>query len=199
MAQRKSLTQMAHEQVRSIVRRGDVVIDATAGNGHDTLFLLELVGEGGVVYSFDIQQVAIDRTCKRVDDSYSISDDPEQRPELIALCQSHSLMSEAIRKEHKGKIACVMFNLGYLPLGDKSIVTSSADTLQAIAQAMKLLSPTGCLCILAYTGHPGGQEESDAVASLLSEEFGQRGVLTRFPKEDVPGSPVLFLARLNLS
>lgn len=198
MGQRKSLTQMAHDQVRAIVRAGDVVIDATAGNGHDTLFLMQLVGPTGVAYSFDIQQVAIDRTCRRVDDFYSISDNHKQRPELIALCQNHSRISEFIGEAHKGKIACVMFNLGYLPSGDKSIVTSSADTLRSIADAKKMLSPTGCLCILAYTGHPGGQEEADAVAALLSEEFQEpRGVLTKFPEVDVPGSPILFLARFK--
>ncbi len=41
---------------------GDTVVDATAGNGNDTLYLANLVGATGRVYSFDIQAQAIENT-----------------------------------------------------------------------------------------------------------------------------------------
>ena len=41
----------ARQLFSETVNAGETVVDATAGNGNDTLFLAELVGENGHVYS----------------------------------------------------------------------------------------------------------------------------------------------------
>ena len=47
---------MAHAFLAEVVTKEDVVVDATMGNGHDTLFLAKLVKQ---VYAFDIQEQAV--------------------------------------------------------------------------------------------------------------------------------------------
>ena len=60
--QRISLVNVAHNLIKDVLHPGDIAIDATVGNGHDTLFLVEQVSPSGKVFGFDIQQAAIDST-----------------------------------------------------------------------------------------------------------------------------------------
>ena len=60
------ITKWCHHFIQNHVLPGDICIDATAGNGHDTVFLCHLVGSQGKVYAFDVQQQAIDRTRARL-------------------------------------------------------------------------------------------------------------------------------------
>src|SRR5512144_1655855 len=53
---------LAHFFLRVRVKPGDRVMDATCGNGHDTLFLAGLVGAGGTVFAFDVQEQALEKT-----------------------------------------------------------------------------------------------------------------------------------------
>ena len=55
-------TELTHLLISHIIKEGSRVVDATAGNGHDTFFLSNLVGETGKVFSYDIQEVAINNT-----------------------------------------------------------------------------------------------------------------------------------------
>lgn len=147
----------AHDWVARAVQPGARVVDATAGNGHDTLFLAELVGEGGLVYAFDIQPAAIASTRRAVEDAgYS------ERVELHTC--SHARMAEVV----PGGILAAMFNLGYLPGGDKCVTTTPAETLPALETAFRLLAPGGLLAVMCYPGHAGGREECDAVCAAWS-------------------------------
>lgn len=148
------VTEMAHDFVRRRLRPGEAAIDATAGNGHDTVFLAELVGPGGRVDAFDIQPEAISATRARV----------AAHPQVhLHLC-GHECLAEAV----PGTVAAAMFNLGYLPLGDKSIATRPENTLAALAAVGQLLVPGGILTAVVYPGHPGGSEEAAAVESWFS-------------------------------
>ena len=51
----KSARYLARDALLQAVNAGDTVVDATMGNGHDTLFLAEQVGPEGHVCAFDIQ------------------------------------------------------------------------------------------------------------------------------------------------
>lgn len=135
------------------VQKGDTVIDATAGNGHDTHFLATLTGDAGKVYAFDIQQPAIDATRERVREF--------QHVELIK--DSHAKISEYVTSA----ISAAVFNLGYLPKGDHSIITKAQSTLAAISQCLELLQENGVLLIVIYSGHDGGSEERDAVMEYV--------------------------------
>ncbi|WP_108307584.1 class I SAM-dependent methyltransferase [Metalysinibacillus jejuensis] len=57
---------MAKRFLAKVVAPGDVVIDATAGNGNETYYLAGLVGEQGKVYAFDIQQQALTATAQKL-------------------------------------------------------------------------------------------------------------------------------------
>lgn len=153
---RISLTAQAQALLRDHVLPGDIVIDATAGNGHDTLLLAELVGEAGQVFAFDNQADAIESTRSRL-----VQVGLERR--VILLCHGHEQMVQTIPESLHGRLKAVIFNLGYLPGGDKSHTTQTAITLSALTQAFKLLMPGGMLSIMAYTGHPGGRAEAEAI------------------------------------
>jgi Putative rRNA methylase len=57
-----------------------------------------------------------------------------------------------------------MFNLGYFPGGDHSVITRTGETLVALDAALAALKPGGILTVVCYPGHAGGDEESAAVA-----------------------------------
>jgi len=153
---RISLTDTAHQQVREVLQPGDIAIDATTGNGHDCLFLAGLVGETGHVFGFDIQSAALQATLAKLQE-VGVS----QRTTLIQA--SHADLDLHIPMNLQGKIKVIMFNLGYLPGGDKTIITQTESTLQALTKAGQMLADQGLLTIMAYPGHPGGALETQQV------------------------------------
>ena len=152
----KPLTEQAHAKIRALIFPGDIVIDATVGNGHDSLFMAELVGEQGRVLAVDIQQRAIDSAKRRLEQA-GLS----QR--VAWFCAGHENLSQLVPLDFHGRIKAIMFNLGYLPGADKSIRTRPDTTLGALQQAFGLLMQGGVLSVLAYTGHSGGKQETEAV------------------------------------
>jgi len=180
----KPLTELAHNAIRQHLLPDDVAIDATAGNGYDTGFLAECVGPSGYVYAFDIQAAAIQMTKERL----------QQRGNLnVGLLQhDHADMISFISAEHQQRIAAVMFNLGYLPGGDKGIMTEVDTTLQAIRQSLQLLKARGMMTIIGYTGHPGGKTETEAVHQLLLEAESEITFHIEMPTV-AENAPVLFL------
>ncbi|TAA69790.1 class I SAM-dependent methyltransferase [Planococcus salinarum] len=128
---------------------GDNVIDATAGNGYDTLFLAQLTAGSGKVYAFDIQEDAVHATRDRVKEFDNVD----------VILDSHANIGRYVKDE----IGAAVFNLGYLPKGDHSIITKAETTLSAIKQCVHLLKKNGLVVIVIYSGHEGGSEERDAV------------------------------------
>ena len=57
-----NLNLFAHYLVQKVLKPGDWAIDATAGNGKDTLFLAKTVTKSGQVFAFDIQDQALEMT-----------------------------------------------------------------------------------------------------------------------------------------
>lgn len=145
-----------HHILSEKLKPGDRAADATVGNGWDTLKLCELVGEKGKVYGFDIQKEAIQKTKERLRQAGC-----EDRAELF--CCSHSEANQRIH-EH---IQAFTMNLGYLPGGDKQIVTRSESTVAALKALTELLSSGGVGLVLVYYGHPGGSEEKAAVETFM--------------------------------
>lgn len=145
-------TKMAQSIVEKVIRENDVVVDATLGNGNDTLFLMELVPEGRV-YSFDIQASAIENYKK----AYG------ERKNISLIHDGH----ENINKYVSEKPRVIMFNLGYLPGGDESIITKSETTIEALGKSLQLLIPGGIISIVSYIGHKGGLNEAEEVLKLV--------------------------------
>lgn len=144
--------------LEDVIKEGDIVIDATMGNGYDTKYLAEKVGENGLVYSFDVQEEAIKSTKKRLEKAGLID-----RVNLIL--DGHQNMDMYVNKE----VSCVMFNLGYLPRAKHQVITKPETTLEAIKKSLELLKPNGIVSIAIYTGHEGGMEECDEVFGYVSK------------------------------
>lgn len=152
----KNSLYQSHEIAARTVKPGDHVIDATCGNGGDTLFLAGLAGEEGKVYSFDIQQEALDRTSDKLK-----KEGMYDRVELIH--DSHERMDDYVKE----KVRCVMFNLGYLPGGDHSIGTKGESTIAAVKRAMELLVVNGIITIVVYYGGDSGFDEKEEVLEFI--------------------------------
>lgn len=152
-----SLTQ-SHLYIERFVEEGDWVIDATAGNGNDTVMLAKLVGQTGHVFSFDVQQVALDRTGEKL-----VGLGLQDRVEL--LCDGHENLDRYV----KDKVKAVMFNLGYLPRGDHNIGTRAETTITAIEKSLELMVVGGIISIVVYHGGDSGFDEKIKVLEYLEK------------------------------
>jgi len=150
----------ARSLLKKAIQHGDIVVDATMGNGHDTLFLAQLVGNSGQVFSFDIQKEALISTEKRLIE-HNVQDIVH-----LSLC-GHEQVKSVIPADYHGKVTGAVFNLGYLPGGDKSIVTTSQTTIAAIEQLLEILAPAGIIVLVIYHGHPEGQKERDRLLQYV--------------------------------
>jgi predicted methyltransferase len=184
VTRRRPLTQIAQQRLAEVLADGSLVVDATVGNGHDTLFLAQQVGNSGLVWGFDVQASALAGARAQLAEQ-SLAD------RVTLLHTGHETMTRQLPARAHGKLSAVMFNLGYLPGSDKRITTLPATTLQALAESIANLRQDGLLSILAYRGHAGGQAEADAVADWLTARDGQDLTLEII---ESPG-PVLYLAR----
>ncbi|MCG7338402.1 class I SAM-dependent methyltransferase [Staphylococcus sp. ACRSN] len=147
----------AKSLITSHTHEDSIVIDATCGNGHDTLFLAEQV-PNGKVYGFDIQSTALQNTSEKTNHLNNVS--------LIQ--DGHERVKEYISNDDYGHIDVAIFNLGYLPKGDKSIVTKAETTIAAINNIFDLLSTEGIIILVIYHGHPEGKVEKDALHDFLT-------------------------------
>ncbi|WP_221566474.1 class I SAM-dependent methyltransferase [Alkalihalobacillus sp. TS-13] len=150
----------AKELLEKVVESGGVAVDATVGNGHDTQFLAELVGENGLVYGFDIQEDAIEATRNRLRENGL-----DGRVRLFQ--QSHAKVTDCVDDKYHGSVQGSIFNLGYLPGSDKSVITKPASTLMAIEGLMEILMPGGLIVLVVYYGHEGGPDEKDSLMAFL--------------------------------
>ncbi len=180
---RISLPETAHRIVREHLHDGGIAIDATLGNGHDTLFLAECVGEQGRVFGFDVQIEAMGATQNRLLQHRLLD-----RVKLIQA--SHAEMQQYVPQVFHGQVQAIMFNLGYLPGADKSVITQVGSTLVAVDAACGLLAGQGVITVLAYTGHAGGNEEARCLEQwcmqLASNNFETELVFSSHPKANAP-------------
>lgn len=143
----------SHNILKKYIEEGDIVLDATCGNGHDTAFLARLVGEKGKVKAIDIQKEAIENTKTRLRRK-------NLRHVVDLIRGDHSKIEDYLPDQ---EFQAVIFNLGYLPGGDKEIITRKETTLAALKQSLARISEGGVLVVVAYPGHEGGMQECEAV------------------------------------
>ena len=184
----KSARFLAEDVLRRVIRPGDTVVDATMGNGHDTLMLCEAVGPSGHVFAFDIQPQAVDSARTRLQE-HGMAD----RASLF--CAGHQEMDRYV----PAPVRAVVFNLGWLPGGDHSVTTRWETTRVAVRKALGLLMPLGVLVICAYPGHPEGDRERAELTALLSGLSNrQYNVLRQHFLNASPGAPECFvIQKLN--
>ncbi len=181
----RSARYLAAEALERGIGPGDTAVDATMGNGHDTLTLCRLVGPVGRVYAFDVQAAAVERTRERLRDAGML-----ERATLF--CIGHERMTEEV----KTPVTAVVFNLGWLPGGDHAVTTRWETTRQAVESALKLLKPLGLLVICAYPGHQEGQRERDALTEWLAQLPPQQFNALRHQFLNAgPGAPECFIVQ----
>ncbi|MCD8914839.1 class I SAM-dependent methyltransferase [Staphylococcus simulans] len=151
----------AKSLIQSHINSKSTVIDATCGNGHDTLFLAQHVPNGHV-YGFDIQAEAIEAAKEKVADFDNTT----------LIHDGHENVAKHIKAADL-PVDAAIFNLGYLPKGDKHIVTTSETTIQAIEAIFEMLSTEGIIVLVIYPGHPEGLVESETVFQYL-QNFDQQ-------------------------
>ncbi|AOZ92115.1 tRNA (mnm(5)s(2)U34)-methyltransferase [Paenibacillus crassostreae] len=181
-----SVLSFAHKIVSERIQPGDVAVDATIGTGADTLFLAKSVGPKGLVFGFDIQEEALSLTQQRLHQHTATSISP-----VTLLLRSHASMREALPLHYHGKLAAIMFNLGYLPATDsnKEIITETDSTITALETALELLRPGGVLTAVLYPGHPGGDLEAVSVrqwASTIPQSVAQSIIYQQLQRADAP-------------
>lgn len=153
-----SALDIAHKMIKLAVKPGDLCIDATAGNGHDTEFLCSLVGEGGKVIAMDIQQDAVNNTKARLSEAGF-----ESRAEVFYM--SHSDMDSVAKPESAD---CIVFNFGWLPGGDHNVFTRAETSVPAIEKALSVIKPGGLLVLCVYYGRNNGYSERDAIVDYVT-------------------------------
>lgn len=183
----RSARYLAADCLRQVILPGDRVVDATMGNGHDTCFLAELVGEHGHVDAFDLQADAVAHTERLLAEQGLL-------PRCTLNVRGHEHIAEYVREP----VRAAVFNLGWLPGGDKSVTTHWETTRAAVDACLTLLLPGGVCTICAYPGHPAGDEERCALTAYLSTLRPQEyNVLHQHFLNAGPGAPECFVVQKN--
>lgn len=154
-----SVLTLAHAAIDKHVRQGDFCIDATAGRGHDTAYLCNLVGETGRVLAMDIQEPAIESTRTLLEERGLLN-----RAQLVL--DSHGNMAKYAQEN---SAACITFNFGWLPGGDHSVFTQAESSIAALEQGLRLLRPGGIMSLCIYYGRQNGTAERDALLEYLRQ------------------------------
>ncbi len=184
------LTKQVHALLTGVLREGDIAVDATMGNGHDTVFLSQLLGPTGHVFAFDVQPDALRATAGRLAAS-ACGDN------VTLTCACHSAMGAHIPVAYHGIVTAVVLNLGYLPGSDRSVMTRSETTVRAIRVGFELLRVGGILTVLAYPGHSGGPEETAAAERTLDALIGREWIRRDLPHES-PRPRLLVIRRVGI-
>ena len=179
----KSARFWAREIIENALFSGARVIDATMGNGYDTMWLCELVGESGKVYAFDVQQEAVERTAQKLTTENLIS-----RASLF--CLGHEHMAEVVKEP----VDAVLFNLGWLPGAEHGVTTQTTTTLRAAEAALQLLKEEAVMTVCIYPGHEEGTREKHALLEWSAQLDDKRYDAMLKTYINQPNDPPLMLA-----
>lgn len=149
--------ELSHFYLKNCIKPGSFVVDATCGNGGDTVYLASLVGKNGEVMAFDIQPEAIANTKKHLEQANLAEN-------VSLILDGHQNMEQYLCGR---KADAFVFNLGYLPGGDHSLHTKPETTLSALKIAVSSITAEGIVCVSIYHGKDSGFAERDAVLDYL--------------------------------
>lgn len=155
---------LAHFYWSRLIEIGDTVIDATCGNGLDTLKLCQLAlsNDKGKVYAFDIQAEAIFSSKENL--RTYLPDEFMHFVDFQLRC--HSTFPESVKKN---SVKLIAYNLGYRPGGNKAITTQTETTQLSLKNALALIIPGGAISITCYPGHEEGARELEVVLNFATE------------------------------
>lgn len=173
------ITQWCARFIQEQVQPGDLCIDATMGNGNDTLLLSTLCGKKGHVFAFDIQEQALTSTRQKLQSA----DVPDN---YTLLLESHTHMDSYAEPD---SVSCIVFNLGYLPGGDHNKATRPDSSIEALKKGLSLLKKGGLISLCIYSGGDSGFEERDAVLQWLKELDPRKYLVIRSDYYNRPNNP----------
>ncbi|MBQ7715676.1 MAG: SAM-dependent methyltransferase [Clostridia bacterium] len=177
------LLELQKKFILSHLGEGDLAVDFTMGNGHDTEFLSKTVGKSGRVVAFDIQDKAIVSTAAHLRESGC----PENWRLILA---SHERANEFVKEPIKAG----MFNLGYMPgSGNKALTTMRNTTLPAVERALAMLGRDSILLVAVYPGHPEGAAEGRALEEYFSTISRYQYCIGQFRMLNSPSSPFFMI------
>ena len=159
MTRQSQITYWCHEIIRSQAKKGGIYIDATMGNGNDTLMLCELAGEVGEVFAFDIQRQAVYAT-------RTLLEKHEVTTKYHLILDGHENMDNYVQPS---SVDVICFNFGYLPGGDHEIATKASTSIIAIQKGLELLKSGGMMSLCVYSGGDTGFEERDFILDYIKE------------------------------
>ena len=188
-------TALAMHVAGAYLHPGDLAVDATCGRGNDTVALARAVGPMGQVLAFDIQEEAAAATEERLREeglpNVTVIRDSfvNMKAHLTAACGTGAAATDAPR--------AVVFNLGYLPGGDKAVTTTAEITLRGLETALEILAPGGIISVVLYDGHPAGAEEKEAVLSWAEglDAGTYHAGLLRFPNQPHHPPEILWITK----
>lgn len=183
----RSHLKLAHHYWRTYGTKGGICVDATCGNGLDSLHIAQalLTPSSGRLFCIDIQPTAIQATQATLGKFL-----PQVILDRITYhCHSHTQLEFL-----PAYIDIFVYNLGYLPGSDKSCTTKAETTLISVKKATKRLSPNGIISIMSYPGHSAGQREFDSLLEFLSL-LPQNYIVCRHQWSNRYRFPELFLIR----
>lgn len=129
-----------------------LAVDMTAGNGNDSFFIIDELNPKKLV-AFDIQKSAKENTESLLG----------PRDNFTFILDSHENIDSYIKEP----IDLAIYNLGYLPNGDKSITTLSESTLLSLKKFLTLLRKGGKVCLSLYPGHDQGRIEAEKIETFI--------------------------------
>lgn len=144
------VSSLTHYIISNFIENKNIAIDATLGNGHDCDFLASNFKK---VYAFDIQKEACDKYRGMNNTNVEVIND------------SHHRFLEYINDN----VDCILYNLGFLPGGDKNITTLASTTLVSVECGLKILTNGGIMAIAIYRGHSEGLEEENLIINYVSK------------------------------
>ncbi len=174
----KNSLDISHKIIKDTIKLGDTVIDATMGNGNDTVLLAELIGEEGKVFAFDIQDLAISNTKYKLEVKGLTG-----RVNLIK--DGHENFDKYIDKE----VSAIMYNLGYLPGGDHNIYTMPETTRASLIIGMEKLKVGGIISIVVYYGGDSGFVEKDDIVEFIKSIDNKKFSVLKCSWENQPNCP----------
>lgn len=156
----QNTTDFALSIIESYVNDNSIAIDATCGNGHDTLALVKMGAYK--VYSFDIQESAI-TSARELLTNYEEECSSKSNTKVDFILDSHSNLDKYVSHAD-----IVLFNLGYLPKGNKEITTVADTTLVALKKSLEVLKINGICSLVMYSGHENGKFEKEEILNFAS-------------------------------
>lgn len=182
---------LAHHYWQSLLKPGDSVLDATCGNGHDTLVLARLLFvhppcQWGTLHALDNQKAALDATQMLLKNALPVFPSAHLKFHL----QCHSLLPQEIPP---ATLRLIVYNLGYLPGANKQHTTQEATTLMSLSCALHLLASGGVISITAYPGHPEGKNEEEALLQFCASLSPREWSICHHRFSNRKESPSLFL------